>query len=442
MLSRNDNEYITRTGPGTPMGNLFRRFWLPALLPEELPEPDCAPIRFRQLGEDLVAWRDSTGKVGVMAQACPHRGASMFFGRNEEAGLRCVYHGWKFDTTGTCVDMPNEPAESNFKHKIKATAYPAREWGGVIWLYMGPADSVPELPQLEWARVPDEHRVVGKYVVEGNYLQVIEGSVDGSHNAFLHSWLDFETEKGGRRQDDVLKLMDKSPHFSTVDTDYGVLVATRREAYEQGYLWRLTQLLAPTYAMVPAVPGGNISVIAAIPIDDETAWAWKFICSPSKPLSEEQRRGSKTGSDWSGSRTGEGPAGARRGAAGISYPTLLPGTYRTVANARNDYLIDRNAQKKLTYTGIPGASEQDLAVQESMGAVCDRTREHLGTTDLGVIATRRRLLQLARDLERGVPPEPALHGDLYRVRSLIMTLPKDRSIESDPAALEAMASKT
>src|SRR5437667_8146506 len=149
MLSHEDNELLTRTGPGTPMGTLYRRFWLPALLPSEMPAPDCDPIRFRILGEDLVAFRDSNGKVSFLAQNCPHRGASLFFGRNEEAGMRCVYHGWKFDRTGACVDMPNEPAESNFKHKVQATAYPAEEWGGVIWVYMGPAGLKPEIPQME-----------------------------------------------------------------------------------------------------------------------------------------------------------------------------------------------------------------------------------------------------------------------------------------------------
>src|SRR5688500_9834747 len=162
MLSKEENELLCRTGPGTPMGELFRRFWLPALLPSELPAPDCPPVRLRLLSEDLVAFRDTAGKVGILAANCPHRGASLFFGRNEENGLRCVYHGWKFDVAGNCVDMPNEPAESNFKHKIKATAYPAREFGGMIWIYMGPPDLQPELPQFESAMVPESDRWLGK----------------------------------------------------------------------------------------------------------------------------------------------------------------------------------------------------------------------------------------------------------------------------------------
>src|SRR5205807_6523222 len=163
MLIQEENELITRVGPGTPMGNLFREYWLPAMLSKELPPPDCDPVRVMLLGEKLIAFRDSNGKVGLLANNCPHRGASLFFGRNEEAGLRCVYHGWKFAADGTCVDMPNEPAESDFRNKVKAVAYPTQEWGGVVWVYMGPPDTKGNLPQFEWARIPDDQRWIGKY---------------------------------------------------------------------------------------------------------------------------------------------------------------------------------------------------------------------------------------------------------------------------------------
>ena len=149
MLTAEENQLLTRVGPGTPMGNLFRQYWLPAMLSEELPAPDSDPVRVMLLGEKLIAFRDSNGQVGLIQNHCPHRGASLFFGRNEEAGLRCVYHGWKFDVTGQCVDMPNEPAESNFKSKVKAVAYPARERGGLVWVYMGPRSTPPELPDIE-----------------------------------------------------------------------------------------------------------------------------------------------------------------------------------------------------------------------------------------------------------------------------------------------------
>src|SRR5579871_3712059 len=180
MLSREENELLTRTGPGTPMGNLYRRFWLPALLPEELPHADSDPIRFRILGEDLIAFRDTNGKVGFVANNCPHRGASLFFGRNEEAGLRCVYHGWKFDVEGNCVDMPNEPAESDFKSKVKAIAYPTRERGGIVWVYMGPRGQaeLPPLPDLEANMLAEDQTGIGIFQRECNWMQALEGDID------------------------------------------------------------------------------------------------------------------------------------------------------------------------------------------------------------------------------------------------------------------------
>src|SRR4051794_33699126 len=181
MLSKEDNELLTRVGPGTPTGELLRRYWQPALLAAELPEPDGAPLRVRLLGEDLVAFRDTSGQVGLLGAHCPHRGASLFFGRNEECGLRCVYHGWKFDVTGQCVDMPSEPPESNFKDKIHHIAYPCAERGGVIWAYLGPSSPVPPLPALEWINLPPEQRFQAKRMQYCNWVQALEGDIDQSH---------------------------------------------------------------------------------------------------------------------------------------------------------------------------------------------------------------------------------------------------------------------
>src|ERR1051326_8552916 len=388
MLSAADNATITQVGPGTACGELFRRFWLPALVPSEVPHPDSDPIRLRLLGEDLIAFRDTNGRVGIIQNNCPHRGASLFFGRNEEAGIRCVYHGWKFDVSGQCVDMPNEPAESDFKSKVRTTAYPTREWGGVIWVFMGPAELASELPQFEWARVPDDQRCVGKYVVEANYLQVLEGSLDSSHLGFLHRWLNAPPQ-------------DKTPRFFTLNTDFGVTIAARRNVADDddAYYWRLTQMLLPCWAMIPAAPGGNISIVGAVPIDDTHTYSWKIIWSVKDPFTAEQIAGAWTGSDWSGSRSGDGPPAVRP--IGISYPMLQSVTLLPAANARNDYRIDRPVQRTRTFSGIPGVSEQDLAVQESMGAICDRPKEHLGSSDLGIIATRRRILQAAEALQKG-----------------------------------------
>src|SRR5712671_5582604 len=184
MLKQEDNELITRCGPGTPMGSLMREYWVPAMLSSELPHPDSDPVRVLLLNEQLIAFRDSNGKVGLLANNCPHRGASLFFGRNEEAGMRCVYHGWKFAVDGTCIDMPNEPAESDFRTRVRATAYPCRERGGIIWTYMGPPAQQPELPDLEWALVPEDQRYLSKRLQETNYAQAMEGGIDSSHVSF------------------------------------------------------------------------------------------------------------------------------------------------------------------------------------------------------------------------------------------------------------------
>src|SRR5438128_676070 len=190
MLSKEDNDLVTKVGPGTPMGNLMRQYWLPAMLSSELPHPDSDPVRVLLLNEQLIAFRDSNGKVGLLANNCPHRGASLFFGRTEEAGLRCVYHGWKFSADGTCVDMPNEPAESDFKAKVKAVAYPCQERGGVVWTYMGSQTQSPPLPGLEWNLVPDSHVYLTKRVADSNWVQTLEGEIDSSHSGFLHTLLE------------------------------------------------------------------------------------------------------------------------------------------------------------------------------------------------------------------------------------------------------------
>src|SRR5437870_753037 len=188
MLNKADNELLTRVGAGTPMGELMRQYWLPVLHSWEI-EPDGPPFRVRLLGEDLIAWRDSNDQPALIGEHCPHRGASLFFGRNEECGLRCVYHGWKYDVDGRCVDQPNEPAESNFKNKIRATAYRAVDWGGVIFAYLGPRqDNPPGLPQFEWALVPEAQRHHQyKAVLDCNWMQALEGDIDTSHLYFLHS---------------------------------------------------------------------------------------------------------------------------------------------------------------------------------------------------------------------------------------------------------------
>jgi phthalate 4,5-dioxygenase len=422
MLTREDNALLTQTGSGTPMGTLLRRYWIPALLPEELPEPDCPPVRLKLLGEQLVAFRDSAGKVGVVAENCPHRGASLFFGRNEESGLRCVYHGWKFDTSGTCVDMPNEPPESNFKHKVRITAYPAHDLGGVIWVYMGPPELQPELPALEWALVPESHRYHTKRIQACNWAQAQEGGIDSSHISFLHRDQGPGTVNALRRQvgGTDLSRRDTAPHFEIVGTPYGLLIGARRNADAENYYWRITQWIAPWYTMIPPFGDNPIGGHAWVPIDDETCLTWSFQWHPTRPLSEEELEPMRAG-------------------LGI-HMELIPGTYLPLRNASNDYLIDREAQRSgASFTGIRGVSAQDNAMQESMGKIFDRTREHLGSSDTAIIQVRRFLINHARSLGDGADP-PGVSPAQQRVRSVSVLIP--RSVTAWPeAAKDALVAR-
>jgi phenylpropionate dioxygenase-like ring-hydroxylating dioxygenase large terminal subunit len=412
MLSGEENELLTRVSPGTPMGNLLRCFWQPFALDSELATPDSDPLRVRLLGEDLVAFRDSNGTVGLLAGNCPHRGASLFFGRNEEAGIRCVYHGWKFSGDGTCVDMPNEPAESDFKHKVTATAYPVRERGGVLWAFLGPKTDIPRPPELEWTRVPASHRYVTKRSQVCNFLQNVEGEVDSSHVSFLHS-KNTAAASAGLKADDLRSTLpdymarDRAPRFFVLPTEYGMLIGARRNAEPDTYYWRITQFLMPSYTMIPVPVGSPVSFTAATPIDDESMMGFTVTWHPDRALRDDERAQIES---WLGVHT-----------------EVDPRTFKPLRNKDNDYLIDRALQRGgRSYTGIRGIREEDLAVQESMGPVCDRTTEHLGASDLAVIALRRRLLDAVRALsERGELPYEALNPEGYRVRSAALVLHRE-----------------
>ena len=340
MLKREENEMITRVGPGMPMGNTLRRYWMPALLASELPHPDSDPLRVRLLGEDLIAFRDTNGAVGLVQNNCPHRGASLFFGRNEEAGLRCVYHGWKFDIEGNCVDIPNEPAESDFKHKVKATAYPTSEKAGVVWTYMGPPEKQPPLPDMEWMRAPAGHMWVSKTHEACNYLQAMEGGLDTSHSSFLHRDLSAEGLANPRAR-------STAPRLEVLNTDYGYMYASIRHLpQDQQNFVRIYHYVMPFYQLRaggPAKTLGNTDGHIWVPIDDTTCWAWNFHFSHEKPQPYEE---------WQRYEHGMG-----RGLA----EDYLPGTFKLKANASNDYLLSREAQRSVNYTGIMGTNTQDFA---------------------------------------------------------------------------------
>lgn len=417
MLRKEQNEVITQTGPETSMGDLFRSYWIPALLAEELPANDCPPVRVKLLSERLIAFRDSKGRLGLIDEFCPHRGASLWFGRNEKCGLRCPYHGWKFDYTGQCVEVPSEPLESKFADRIKLTNYPLVERGGVLWTYMGPADQKPPLPEWEFATVPSKNRFISKRFQECNYLQAMEGGIDSSHVSFLHS--------GNLESDPLFKgaagnkynLADMQPHFEVVESPGGLYIGARRNAEDGNYYWRITQWVMPSFTMVP--PRGNYSVHGHfwIPIDDENCWAWSYDYHPTRELTDAEVMAMKEGK-------------------GV-HVKHIPGTYLPLANKNNDYLMDRGAQNRgATYSGIEGIAMQDASIQESMGPIIDRTKENLVSTDNGIIMARHRLIKAAKELKKGIQP-PGVDPEHQKVRSASVILPPDKPFKD--AAREALS---
>jgi phthalate 4,5-dioxygenase len=392
MLTKEDNEILTRVGPGTPMGNLLRRYWMPAVLSTEVPSPDSPPVRVRLMSEDLVAFRDTNGSVGLFAVNCPHRGASLFFGRNEETGLRCVYHGWKFDVTGACVDMPSEPAESNFKGKVRAKAYPTHESGGVVWTYMGPPEKMLPFRDFGTEFLPREKWRSNKVISYCNFVQALEGDIDSSHISYLHRNLaDFDIEDDGtdkpgypsNRMSTRIRGYDRAPVLEVEDTPYGFRYAGIRTTPKGHQHIRLTVFVMPIMPMVSNLPLGT-GIVMKVPIDDETCWRWNIAVHDDLPASNDnffQQRAPRS-----------------------APMTRVPGIQERTQFAENDYLLDREKQRTFSYTGILGTGEQDLAVTESMGSIYDRSHEHLGTTDSAIIRMRRLLVQAAKDLDKGIEP--------------------------------------
>jgi phenylpropionate dioxygenase-like ring-hydroxylating dioxygenase large terminal subunit len=423
VLSDEDNELLARVGPGTPMGTLFRRFWIPAALSSEL-EADGAPLRLRLLGEDMLAFRDSSGRAGIVEPYCSHKLAPLFFGRNEGCGLRCVYHGWKFDADGRCVDMPNvDPANAErMKPNVAIASYPVREAGGVVWTNLGPNAGEAEIPGLEWTQLPAEHVYLSRWLQRSNYAQGLEGELDSAHLSFLHRGLNV----GGRMTPALESVQtDGAPVLEVGETDYGMTYGARRTLGTGQYHWRTTHWLLPFYSMLASAarsPGQMFTGRAWVPVDDYHVTTLHYIFRLDRPIDAGERAVIEEGDFFPPLRTR------------VAY-TLPDGytidTYLPKANKENDYEIDRTVQKTQNFTGIRGANDQDRCLQENMasafglgpGKIAARSREHLVASDRAGIMTRRLLLKLARDLQNGVEPTAPYAPARYRVRPFMTLSP-------------------
>ena len=403
MLSATDNAYLNSSEPDTPMGNYLRCHWHPVALSEEVAKPDCAPIRLKVMGEDLLLFRDSKGKTGLIEPFCAHRGADLFFGRNEECGIRCIYHGWKYDIHGNCIDMPNVPKDAAYHGKIKIKAYPTQEFADMVWAYMGPPDIQPfEVPQLEAGLVPPSHRYVTKRLVECNWTHSMEGALDTAHFSFLHMPAPaFRKDDSSNIAADESRIRwlrnDPAPRFKIIDHEVGFLIGGARNADPGDHYWRLTQYMLPTHSITPsAMPNETYYGYSWVPIDDHSCWMYVYAWHPDQAISDEERKKYIKG--------GYG-----------QFAELGPG-YVPLRNRSNSYLMSREEQKTISFTGIRGIAEQDQMAQESQGYMIDRTKENLSPTDVGIIRFRKLLLQEAKAFAAGKKPDSPNKAKDYCVR--------------------------
>ncbi len=412
MLKPQDNERLVRVGPETPMGNLLRRYWQPALLSSELPDNDGAPVRVRLFGEDLIAFRDTSGAVGFLDAFCPHRRAPMFFARNEQHGLRCIYHGWKFDIQGKCVDLPNVADTERVAAGIKIVNYPAYEGGGVVWIYMGPKEKQPPHPDFEWMRAPERFRHVSKTHQDCNYLQALEGGLDTAHTSFLHN------EDIGAK---TLRNEDGVPKLEIFPTSYGYSYVSFRRAPGDANYVRVYQYMMPYQQLRGFISDdyGNRKKMATVaghfwvPIDDYTTTTWNLLYAAdenvpfTREFAEEDEKRTGRGSD-----------------------DMIPGTFQLKRNKSNDYMVDRELQKR-TYSGIVGINTQDIALQEGMGAIVDRSKESLVGTDLAIVTMRRMLLEATHAVERGEDPPGIDSTSTRAVRGFDSVVPAGADWQSE-----------
>jgi phthalate 4,5-dioxygenase len=387
MLTAQENDILCRVEGEAPMGQLMRRHWIPALLSEQVAEPDCAPVRVQLLGEKLVAFRDTDGHVGLLGEHCPHRKSSLAFGRNEECGLRCLYHGWKVDRHGRVMDMPSEPRESEFAAKVKHTAYPTREAGGFVWAYLGPPAEMPEFEAPAWAPTPSARVSIVKMEVPCNWAQVMEGQIDSAHSSTLHS-TDMRPAKvttaEARSTHWLRPSTDKNPRIQVQPTNYGMRYAAIRRPIEKSathdYV-RITTFIAPFCALIPPNSSYNVTSVI-VPRNDESTY-FHFIAWA------ESDEGAIEQDEW------------RRFCCAMPGEDLDAEFRLLKRTAANNYLQDRSRMKDGDFTGIDGIPHQDTAMWVSIGPIADRTSERLGASDVAVVQFRRIMIDAAKALRAG-----------------------------------------
>ena len=406
MLAQEENELLTRVGPGTLMGDLLRRYWTPALLSAEVPEAGGPPVRVRLLGEALVAFRDTSGAVGLLQEHCPHRGASLFYGRNEDCSLRCVYHGWAFDRDGRCSDMPSEPRP--FAERITARAYPTHESGGIVWTYMGPKDTMTPFRDFGTESLAPGEASATKLLTTCNWVQAMEGNLDTAHISHLHQFdaVDDIPDDGSDRpgypsnpQSWRYWRHDRAPRLEVEETWYGYKYAGIRRTPNGHTHVRVTAYVVPYGTLVATVPVTWRQGLF-VPRDDETCWRYGLVTAPATSVNPDGLGGANLFS--------VAPFTS-------SFTRSRDGAIERTHTAENDYQIDREMQRKGSFSGVSDFVSQDLMVTESMGAIYDRSEEHLGTTDVSIIRMRTILLNAARAVAEGKEP-PALHGDFASIR--------------------------
>jgi phenylpropionate dioxygenase-like ring-hydroxylating dioxygenase large terminal subunit len=383
MMTREENQFLTQTGYGTPCGDLLRRYWQPVALSEEL-KTDGAPLPVTLMGEELVVFRDEQNRVGVLDAHCSHRGADLSYGRLEDGGLRCIYHGWLYDVHGKILEQPGEPNKGESRHRICQPSFPCQEIGGVIFAYLGPGEP-PLLPKYEFLQVPEEHRFVSKIHHQCNFLQSNEGNIDPVHLSFLHRNLtDSERDRrrrvsGGELSPNALYGADLAPRIDLELTDFGLRIFTVRALQGEKIYFRTSNFVMPNFSTFPGQTAGEgYSVNWHVPIDDTSHWKFVIVFSREKPLDQEIiLRGRDE----------------------------LTADYRMRRNKANRYLQDRGSMKAQSFSGIGNAFQaQDACVIEGAGAIQDRTKEHLVSSDKAIVAARKLLLQAIQDIKQGRDP--------------------------------------